>query len=54
MKSQGIEFTLYLSYDISVWVRPVAAAMEGFGIFSAVLPEYTYFHFAIPPVNRVE
>jgi hypothetical protein len=50
-----------LSYDISVWLQPAAAAMEGVwhsctkeGIFCAVTLEYPYFHFSNPLVNRVE
>jgi hypothetical protein len=32
MKSQKTECTLYLSYDMSVWFRPAATAMEAVGI----------------------
>jgi hypothetical protein len=57
MKSHRIECMLYLSYDTSVWLRPAAAEMEGFGIhvqktiFSAVSPEFPYIHFSIPLVK---
>jgi hypothetical protein len=60
MKSQRTECTLYVSYDTSVWLRQAAAAVEGFGIhvqkkiFSAVSPEFPYYHFSIPLVNRVK
>jgi hypothetical protein len=67
MKSQRTERTVHPSYYTSVWFLPltgkysVAAAMGGFcasytkqGIFSPDSPEFRYFHFSIPLVNRVE
>jgi hypothetical protein len=58
MKSQHAEYTLYLSYDTSVWLRLAAAAMEKFSIhvqkkiFSAVSSEFPYFHFPTESNNE--
>jgi hypothetical protein len=66
VNSQKTERTLYLSYDASIWLWPYVAICSCSGngrawhwcmklrIYSPVSPEFPYFHFSIPLVNRAE